>query len=63
MLTLFAVLILADVVRLASMLPFFAIPVVFFVASAVLAWRWASGEAPTAVRDAQRVTCRRRPAL
>ena len=52
MLTLFAVLLLADVVGLARILPFFALPAVLFAVSAVLAWRWATGEAEAAaVRD------------
>jgi hypothetical protein len=49
MLTLFAVLALADPVGLADILPFFAIPAALFVASAVAAWRWATGESETAV--------------
>ena len=49
MLTLFALLALADPVGLADIAPFFAIPAVLFVTSAVLAWRWATGESETAV--------------
>jgi hypothetical protein len=45
MLTLFAVLALADVVGLAHMLPFFALPPALLVASALFLWRWAMGEA------------------
>jgi hypothetical protein len=52
MLTLFAVLLLADVVGLARILPLFALPAVLFVVSGVLEWRWAAGEAEAAaVRD------------
>jgi hypothetical protein len=49
MLTLFALLALADPIGLAGVLPFVAIPAVLFAASAVLAWRWATGESETAV--------------
>lgn len=45
MLTLFAVLALADVVGLARMLPFVALPPALLVASALFLWRWAMGEA------------------
>jgi hypothetical protein len=45
MLTLFAVLTLADVVGLTRMLPFFALPPALLVASAFLLSRWATGEA------------------
>ena len=60
MLTLFAVLLLAEVVGFVRILPFFALPAVLFVASAVLAWRWAVGEAEAAVvRDVADRTSRR----
>jgi hypothetical protein len=45
MLTLFAVLTLADVMGLAYMLPFFALPPGLLVVSAFFLWRWAIGEA------------------
>lgn len=45
MLTLFAVVVLADVVGLAHMLPFFVLPPALLVASAFFLWRWATGEA------------------
>jgi hypothetical protein len=45
MLTLFAVLALADVVGLTRMLPFFALPPALLVASALFLWRWAMSEA------------------
>jgi predicted branched-subunit amino acid permease len=44
MLALFAVLLLADVVGLARLLPFFALAAVLFLAAAVLVWRWATSE-------------------
>lgn len=45
MLTLFAVLIFADVVGLTQMLPFFVLPPALLVAAALLLQRWATGEA------------------
>lgn len=48
MLTLFAVLALADVVGLAHILPFFALPPALFVASALFLWRWGEAEASAA---------------
>jgi hypothetical protein len=45
MLALFGVLLLADVVGLARILPFAALPLALFLASAFLLWRWALGEA------------------
>jgi hypothetical protein len=45
MLTLFAVLALADVVGLTHMLPFFVLPPTLLVASAFFLSRWATGEA------------------
>jgi hypothetical protein len=45
MLALLAVLILADVVGLAQMLPFFVLPPALLVAAAFLLQRWATGEA------------------
>ena len=49
MLTLFAVLLLADGVGFARILPFAAVPALLFGTSAVLAWRWATEEAEAAV--------------
>jgi glycerol-3-phosphate acyltransferase PlsY len=43
MLALLGVLALADVVGVASILPFLALPPVLFIASGVLLWRWTSG--------------------
>lgn len=43
MLTLLGVLALADVVGVASLLPYLALPPALFVASGVLLWRWTSG--------------------
>ena len=48
MLSLLAVLILADIVALAHILPFFALPLVLFIASAPLVRRWVKGEAEKA---------------
>ncbi len=48
MLSLLAVLILADIVALARILPFFALPLVLFTASAPLVRRWGKGEAEEA---------------
>ncbi|MGH3039057.1 MAG: hypothetical protein ACRDLZ_06570 [Gaiellaceae bacterium] len=45
MLTLFAVLALVDVVGLARILPFVALPPTLLVASALFLGRWATGEA------------------
>ena len=45
MLTLFAVLILADVLGLTQMLPFFVLPPALLAASGFFLWRWATGEA------------------
>ena len=45
MLTVFSVLILADVVGLTHILPLFVFPLALLVASAFFAWRWATGEA------------------
>jgi hypothetical protein len=48
MLSLLAVLALADIVELAQILPFFALPLVLFSASAPLLRRWVKGEADEA---------------
>lgn len=45
MLTLLAVLVLADVVGLTQMLPIFVLPPTLLVASGFFLWRWATGEA------------------
>jgi hypothetical protein len=45
MLALLGVLALADVVGVARILPFLALPPALFIASAVLLWRWMSAEA------------------
>ncbi len=45
MLTLFAVLALAEVRGLTHILPFLALPPALLVASAFFLWRWATGEA------------------
>jgi hypothetical protein len=44
MLALLGVLALADVVGIARILPFLALPPALFIASAVLLWRWMSAE-------------------
>jgi hypothetical protein len=51
MLTLFTVLILADVVGLIHILPLFALPLGLLVASAFLLWRWATGEAEASAAE------------
>lgn len=48
MLSLLTVLALADIVELAHILPFFALPLVLFIASAPLLRRWVKGEAEEA---------------
>jgi hypothetical protein len=48
MLSLLAVLLLADIVALAHILPFFALPLVLFIASAPLLRLWGKGEAEAA---------------
>jgi hypothetical protein len=58
MLTLFAVLVLADVVGLTHMLPFFVLPPALLVASAFFLWRWAAGEAEASA--AQEIVHRQR---
>jgi hypothetical protein len=45
MISLLAVLAFADIVELAHILPFFALPLVLFIASAPLIRRWVKGEA------------------
>jgi hypothetical protein len=55
MLALLSVLALADVVGAAGVLPFFALPTALFLASALLLWRWTSGEREeVAVREIAR---------
>jgi hypothetical protein len=48
MLSLLAVLLLADIVALARILPFFALPLGLFISSAWLLRSWANGEADAA---------------
>jgi hypothetical protein len=48
MLSLLAVLALAGVVELTHLLPFYAVPVLLFIASAALLRRWGEGEAEVA---------------
>jgi hypothetical protein len=48
MLSLFAVLLLADIVALGRILPLFALPLALFIASAPLFRRWAKSEADAA---------------
>ena len=48
MLSLLAVLALAGVVELTHLLPFYAVPVLLFIASAPLLRRWGKGEAEVA---------------
>jgi hypothetical protein len=48
MLSLLAVLLLADIVELSHILPFFALPLVLFIATALLLRRWGKGEAEAA---------------
>ena len=62
MLSLLAVLILADIVALAHILPFFALPLVLFIASAPLVRRWVKGEAEkAAIEEVAHRASRRRP--
>ena len=58
MLTLFAVLVLADVVGLTHILPFVALPPALLIASAFFLWRWATGEAEASA--AQEIVHRQR---
>jgi hypothetical protein len=48
MLSLLAVLLLADIVELSHILPFFGLPLVLFIAAALLLRRWGKGEAEVA---------------
>lgn len=48
MLSLLAVLLLADIVALAHILPFFALPLVLFISTAPLLRRWGQGETEAA---------------
>jgi hypothetical protein len=48
MLSLLAVLALAGVVELTHLLPFYAVPLLLFIASALLLRRWGKGEAEAA---------------
>lgn len=51
MLSLLAVLILADIVALAHILPFFALPLSLFIASGPLVRRWVKSEAEEAATE------------
>jgi hypothetical protein len=62
MLPLLAVLALADIVELAHILPFFALPLVSFIASAPLLRRWVKGEAEeAAVKEVAHRSSKRPP--
>jgi hypothetical protein len=62
MLSLLAVLALADIVGPAHILPFFAFPLVLFIASAPLLRRWMKGEADeAAVREVAHRSSKRPP--
>jgi hypothetical protein len=54
MISLLAVLAFADIVELAHLLPFFALPLVLFIASAPLIRRWVKGEAGRGSRQGSR---------
>jgi hypothetical protein len=58
MLTLLAVLALADLVGLTHMLPLVALPLALLAASAFFVWRWATGEAKASA--AQEIVHRQR---
>jgi hypothetical protein len=62
LLSLFAVVALATFVELAQILPFFGLPLVLLVASALFLRRWAAGEAAAkAVQDSAHRSSKRRP--
>jgi hypothetical protein len=62
MLSLLAVLALGDIVDVAQILPFFALPLVLFIATAPLLRRWMKGEAEqAAIRGAAGLSSKRRP--
>jgi len=62
MLSLLAVLALAGVVELTHLLPFYAVPLLLFIASAPLLRRWGKGEAEVAaVEEVAHRASRRRP--
>jgi hypothetical protein len=62
MLSLLAVLALGDIVELAQILPFFALPLVLFIATAPLLRRWMKGEAErTTIGEAADLSSERRP--
>jgi hypothetical protein len=62
MLSLLAVLALGDILDVAQILPFFALPLVLFIATAPLLRRWTKGEAErTATREAADLSSKRRP--
>jgi hypothetical protein len=62
MLSLLAVLALGDIVDVAQILPFFAVPLVLLIATAPLLRRWMKGEAEqAAIRGAADLSSKRRP--
>jgi hypothetical protein len=64
MLSLFAILALGDILDVAQILPFFALPLVLFTATAPLLRHWMKGEAErTATREANLSSKRRSPKL
>jgi hypothetical protein len=64
MLSLLAILALGDILDVAQILPFFALPLVLFTATAPLLRRWMKGEAErTATREANLSSKRRPPKL
>jgi hypothetical protein len=65
MLSLLAVLALAGVVELTHLLPFYAVPLLLFIVSALLVRRWVKSEAEEAAIEevAHRASRRRRPTL
>jgi hypothetical protein len=62
MLSLFAILALGDILDVAQILPFFALPLVLFITTAPLLRRWMKGEAErAATREAADLSSKRRP--
>jgi hypothetical protein len=61
MISLLAVLALADIVELAHILPFFSLPLVLFIASAPLLRRWVKGEAEEAATREAALRSSKRP--